>query len=162
MSEQSRKPYIRRATQADIPAVQQLSLALFRDPTSAGDQYLDDTWPLDDRGRRSFESGLDPKSDGLLLIAEANGRLVGFLSGGIEAPEEYRPIKRSELYSFYVLPELRSQGIGAELTKQFLDWSRQQKAVTAFVEAYADNDRGIAFYKKMGFQPETLRLEIDL
>lgn len=149
----------RQASNEDIPSVQELSYQLFKDQTSSSDKYSDSAWAHDERGRTFFEHTL---AQGILVVAEEQGKLVGYLAGGMAEFTDWRPIKRAELMSFYVDPNYRSQGVGRHLTEMFFKWAREQGVDTAMVSAYADNARGIQFYKSMGFKAESLELEIDL
>lgn len=151
---------IRPATPADIPAVQDLSLRLFEDPSSSSDKFSDHHWPHSDQGRQAFEAGFEP--DGLLLVATAGNQIVGYLSAEVAEIVPWRPIKTAEIMSLYLLPEQRGGGLGAQLIEAFFEWGRQQHAMVATVSAYADNASGIKFYQKMGFRPESLKLEIEL
>jgi ribosomal protein S18 acetylase RimI-like enzyme len=152
---------IRPATKEDLQTVQQLSKALFDDPTSAGDKFSDHSWPISKAGYKAFESSITNPEEALWVAVDGQA-IIGFLCAGPAAPLEWRPVKRVELLSFYVMPTYRNHDIGHQLCLQFFAWARQQKAQTATVSAYADNERGIAFYKKMGFRPESLELEAEL
>jgi diamine N-acetyltransferase len=152
---------IRSATEADIPAVQQLSKALFEDSTSASDKFSDHSWSTSDAGYKAFKDSITNPDEAVWLAVDGD-RAVGFLCAGPPEPVEWRPIKRVELLTLYVVPEYRSHGVGHQLCQQFLAWAREQKVTTAMVSAYADNERGIAFYKSLGFKPESLELEIEL
>lgn len=149
----------RLAADEDLSAIQELSYQLFEDPTSSADKYSDHAWAHDERGRAFFVQTMTNEA---LWVAENDGRLVGYLAGGVRDFTDWRPIKRAELFSFYVAPAYRSQGVGKQLTELFFDWAKKQDADTAVVSAYADNERAIKFYRSVGFKDESLELEIDL
>lgn len=150
---------IREATLNDIPKVCELSKALFLDPSSASDIYADANWPVGDSGKEAFKGALD---DGFLWVAEIDSEVVGFICAEMSPLVEWRPIRRVELLSFYINPEQRSKGFGKQLVEKLVDWSRDQGAKTIFVSAYADNERGIDFYKTMGFQDYAVELEREI
>ena len=55
-------------------------------------------------------------ADGLTaaLVAEADGRVVGFVHGGAERTGDYPPYD-AEIYSLYVLKDFQGRGLGREL-----------------------------------------------
>ncbi len=152
---------IRRATIEDLPIIQKLNTGLFHDQSSSGDKYLDDSWPYAKDGAKFFTDSIT-KDDHLALVTEKDNKVIGYLTGAPNKITAWRPIKTSELTTFFILPEYRSKGVGAEMVKEFVKWSKAQGAVTARVSAYVANERGINFYKKVGFEPESLELEMEL
>ena len=50
----------------------------------------------------------------------------------------------------------------AELANQFLKWAREKGAERVSVTAYAANERAIAFYERLGFEPRNLSLEMGI
>ena len=150
---------IREATLSDIPRVLELSKALFLDPSSSSDVYANTEWPMTDVGKEAFEGALQ---DGFLWVAEAESEVVGFICAEVSPELDWRPIKRVELLSFYITPDHRSEGFGAQLVEKLTEWSKAQGAKLIFVSAYTDNERGIDFYKKMGFHDYAVELEKDL
>lgn len=152
---------IRKATIKDLSAIQDLGLGLFRDPSGATEKHADHKWARDERGEKYYAAHIkDPNK--LCLVAETDGEVVGYLTGEPNPPVDWRPITTYELESFFVKPEYRSQGAGAEMVKQFAQWAKGNGAVTVRVSAYSANKRGIEFYKKVGFVPESQTLEKEL
>ncbi len=62
----------------------------------------------------------------------------------------------------YILPEYRSQGIGTELMEQFNSWSEEKGADRLRVEATAQNEEAIRFYRENGFDDYALILEREI
>ncbi len=56
--------------------------------------------------------------------------------------------KGTELDSFFVLPEYRSQGIGTEVLKHILNVAEG----SVFLYVFRKNTRAIALYQRMGFE----------
>ncbi len=152
---------IREAMLDDLPQIQKLSYEAFVDPTASSDRFLDDRWSEDERGEIYYRSCIE-KEDHILLVAISESKPVGYLAGNILGVNDWRPVKKTELLSFFVDSEFRSHGIGAALCQQFFNWSKSKGVGVAEVSAYASNDRAIAFYKRLGFQPYSLVLEIEL
>jgi GNAT superfamily N-acetyltransferase len=52
-----------------------------------------------------------------------------------------------------VAPDRRRTGVGTALVDAFLAWARERGANEMTVQAYAQNDSALAFYRARGFQP---------
>ncbi len=134
---------IRRATNRDIPGIQQVAEASWR---SAYDGVL---------RPETVESVLAEfySEDSLLhslkhqavvfLLAEVNGQVVGFVQA---LP---KPGKNDyELTRLYILPDHQRQGIGRKL-EQAVEQSLEDRRLWVLVEQ--DNQGAIAFFKSLGF-----------
>jgi GNAT superfamily N-acetyltransferase len=88
-------------------------------------------------------------------VAEAEGRIVGFVSVGDSRTET----EAGELYAIYVLPEAWGTGAARELMAAAKDWFAQEGYATAMLWVLADNPRAHRFYEREGWRPEETRLE---
>ncbi len=89
-----------------------------------------------------------------LLVAEAEGRVVGFAVGkvvgaGVDA--------LAELESVVVDGALRRMGVGRELCGAVVGWSRGQGAATVELEVRAESAGAMALYAGLGFVEEGRR-----
>lgn len=92
------------------------------------------------------------KNNALFIIAEINGKVVGNLnfSGG---PRQ-RTAHIGE-FGVSVLKEYWGNGIGEELIKYLIDWSKNSAIIRKInLKVRTDNARGIQLYKKLGFLEE--------
>ena len=92
------------------------------------------------------------KNNALFIIAEVNGKVVGNLnfSGG---PRQ-RTAHIGE-FGVSVLKEYWGNGIGEELIKYLIDWSKNSSIIRKInLKVRTDNARGIQLYKKLGFLEE--------
>ncbi|WPC39499.1 GNAT family protein [Clostridium sp. JS66] len=92
------------------------------------------------------------KENALFIIAEIDGKVVGNLnfSGG---PRE----RTSHVGEFgvSVLKEYWGNGIGKELVKYLIDWSKNSGIIKKInLRVRSDNKVGIALYNKLGFVKE--------
>jgi len=99
--------------------------------------------------------------DRLVLVAEADGQVVGHLTGRIDEPTPIRLVSVATLASMYVRPAHRRQGVGARLVEQFREWARDQNARRMSVTAYTANDDAVRFYRRQGFVPYSTVLETE-
>ena len=98
-----------------------------------------------------------------VLIAVINGKIIGYLCGGLTKAEAYRYLPvAAEIENMFVLEEFRSKGIGKQLYQKFRKWCKTKKVGKIRVEASTQNKLAIKFYKKNNFKDYALMLETDL
>ncbi len=142
---------IRPATQDDVPAIQKLNHDLFlSDNEWNGD--LDCGWPYSEEGEKYFRDAVESEKY-LSIIAEENGKVVGYLDGYIKKPCTIYMGKRAEIDNMCVDASMRDRGIGGALVDEFKRWAKSQGVERLIVEAFSGNERAIEFYKKSGFEP---------
>lgn len=96
-------------------------------------------------------AGLVEEENGLLLAAERDGELVGFVAGGIG--EDYFGDDRFSFeYGIYVKPAHRGSIAGAHLAREFLRWSDERGARYKNMAISTDitTDRTGALYERLG------------
>jgi ribosomal protein S18 acetylase RimI-like enzyme len=124
------------------------------------DRTIDVTWPNSLGGISYFKTQI-MAADGLVLVAESDSKIVGFLVGEFVAPLSYRKVQHlAELSEIFVLEEFRGLGIGAMLIKEFLTWCKEKGAERIRVEVSAGNESAIKLYKKLGFYAFDIILEM--
>ena len=99
-----------------------------------------------------FIENISKQENALFIVAEVNGKVVGNLnfSGG---PRQ-RTAHAGE-FGVSVLKEYWGSGIGEELIKYLIDWSKSSGIIRKIdLRARTDNARGIHLYKKLGFTEE--------
>jgi ribosomal protein S18 acetylase RimI-like enzyme len=151
---------IRPVTPSEWPHLQDLNNEVFIDNAQYDPDIIVD-WALSEKGKKYFQE-VSFDSTYICLVAEnEDGKLVGYIAG---APKDYsyRKSKYIELGDMGVIPEYRSQGIGANLVQEFLKSAREKGYQKAVVSSYSGNEKGVRFYKKCGFEPIDISLERSL
>ncbi len=94
------------------------------------------------------------------FIAEMDGRLAGFISGGIETNQPDRlPERHATVGYLYVEPACRRQGVGRQLFAAFARWAESHDDIAHFEMPVLALDRGAeSFWKALGFTPFIQRL----
>jgi GNAT superfamily N-acetyltransferase len=148
---------IRKAHKDELGTIQDLNYKLFlwdyeRDPT------LNINWPYEKAGEEYFKDKISGEK-GVCFVATVDNVIVGYLAGYVqENIPAYDTIRRSELDNIFVEEAYRGEGIGRQLVQTFLEWSTANGVTRTMVSAYFLNEKAIMFYKKVGFEPLTLKL----
>lgn len=150
---------IRRANREDVALLRRINLSSF-EANAAYDPYIDMNWVNTPNAEKLFTDAVT-KDDHYTVIAEIDGTPAGFLILGPKQ-YEYRKVKMIELDILALLPKHRSQGIGAALVANAKQWAKEHGYQTMYVSSYIANDRSVEFYKKQGFTPIDISLEITL
>ena len=150
---------IRKAKIKDLEEIQRLNHELFVHDREY-DPLLDMNWSFEE-GETYFKNRIN--GDGAVFVAQVNGKVVGYLAGGMMRPYSYRKIKKmTELENTLVKEEFRGQGIGEKLFDKFIECSKVMGAERIKVSVSFDNERGIKFYKRVGFIPYAIELEYEI
>ena len=144
---------VRRATRADASALYAHWSELRRYNASIDPRVLPVPVAADD-----FAAGLDAvlaRDSSVAFVAELEGKLAGFISGGVE---RNHPDRLPELHAtvgyLWVASTARRNGIGGKLFAAVCDWAGTQQGVAhlEMTVLSADEDAA-AFWRSMGFSP---------
>ena len=123
------------------------------------DPTINPEYSLSEAGAEYFKSRIE-SSDGFALVVKEGDEYVGYLVGGMAAPEDYRTVKSvAELENMYVQESMRGKGIGGKLVQQFEDWCKEKGVEVIRIVASAENADAIRFYESKGAKPVSLTLE---
>lgn len=147
---------IRKATQEDVPTIQKLNYELFLSDNQ-WNHDLGCDWPFSEEGEKYFRDCVEQERF-LSIVAEINGKVVGYLNGSIKHPSNIYLGKRAELDNIYVDEAVREKGVGTALVNEFKKWAKNNGAERLMVEAFSGNEQAVEFYKKSGFEPYAARL----
>lgn len=114
---------------------------------------------------RSFTAFLEDR-DGLLLVAEAGGSIVGVLLGRIErsAATPVLAARRTlHVLSLMVRSGSRRAGIGRALMKAAENWAKGAGATEVELHVWEFNQEALAFYEALGYETveRTMRRSIE-
>jgi len=102
------------------------------------------------RSEAYFSNALPEKT---ILVAEANGALLGYVQfGDVEIPEvDARPGDQG-LQRLYVETALQGCGLGRRLMNAALQHPRLAEARRIFLQVWDENERAVRLYESLGFQ----------
>lgn len=81
---------------------------------------------------------------GISLVAEADGRIAGFVIGELHGDVAY-------LRELDVDPGYQKRGIGADLVRAFVARARKDGAQAVYLSTFRDPPWNAPFYRKLGF-----------
>lgn len=124
--------------------------------------------PLDPerRMRRQLEYGKNEidslvrdvaQKDGIIYVAEIDGRVVGFVAGTISSskPDDllgYLPAKRGRVQELFVDEKYRGRKVGKLLMDKIEDYFKQQDCDFIRAEVFEPNNHAYSFYTKLGYK----------
>jgi ribosomal protein S18 acetylase RimI-like enzyme len=85
--------------------------------------------------------------DGLLFVAEADGKIVGSIMAGYDG-------HRGWLYSLAVLPDYRKLGIGSRLVQHAEKHLKEMGCPKINLQIMNGNEQVESFYRKLGYETE--------
>ena len=162
---------VRTATAEDIAAVHTVRVETWRDAYSgivpdhvlAG---LDASDPDAIAAQRARLRQPTPRTD--LLVAELDGRVVGFAALGPER-ESTQPgaaprldAQIGEVYAIYVVPAAQGRGTGRALMREALDRLRAHGFRRATLWVLEANSPARAFYERVGMKPTGERQPVTI
>ncbi len=89
-----------------------------------------------------------------VLVAEADQRIVAFISFGPVRDEGLDKNSVGEVYAIYALEEFWDRGIGRKLMEASLATLREMNSATVKIWLLETNQRAISFYQKFGFSAD--------
>ena len=107
------------------------------------------------RYRKGRQHSPEIGREGLTLVAELRGEIVGFIDARLESSLDamHRDMIYCHIAEIVVSCQHRKQGIGGELLRAAEDWGRRHGAKFASLEYHAANTRASMFYQRhMGYR----------
>ena len=99
----------------------------------------------------------DPKN--LTLVAENNGKIIGYSWGYVEQLGKYSIGKIQELI---VSAQYRRKGIGTQLIKNLLKFFEDKNCTIVEVMVNIKNNAAFKTYKKLGFEKKEYRMQLKI
>jgi GNAT superfamily N-acetyltransferase len=151
---------IRRATIDDLDDLVSSCAALFAEDGAARDRLRNVNWPASHGATWCADVLAAPAN--FVIVATADGEVVGHLIGMYSEPSEMWTASRAELVSMFIAEPVRGQGVGGRLVEEFITWARDRGATRMHVQAYTTNEPAIRLYQRLGFTPLSTTLAADL
>lgn len=96
-------------------------------------------------------------------LATAGGALTGFVTAELDdAPSVFDRPDRVIVGDLYVREPYRGTGLATDLVGIVAEHARERGCTQVELDVDVDNERAIAFYEKLGFEPVRRRMAIDV
>lgn len=93
-----------------------------------------------------------------LLVAEADGKSIGFASAFIAKSEPFQKIKNyGHIRDAYVDKKFRRLGVGKKFIEIFYEWFKKEKLKYIDLNVFCANKLGRAAWGKYGFKDYSIR-----
>lgn len=156
------KAIVRAATAADIPDVLPLvqKTYLFHD---ALDRARFGAIPGGAEKYHGWLSRLVDSDDGVFLVAERDGRLVGFTIGMMQNDARiYRVQHIGFVHDLWVEEDVRRQGIARQLVSKAIARFQALGAEQVRLDTAAPNEVARSLFTSMGFRPSVVEMLKEL
>jgi GNAT superfamily N-acetyltransferase len=147
-------PYlVRPVAAADVDAVARLHVAVWQAAYRGllPDVFLD---AISVERRAAMWRQLVERQASPALVAEQDGRIVGFVLGGRSRDDDAQVGVTAEIMAIYVTPERWGAGAGAQLMQAALAVLRNQGFHEVTLWVLRGNTRARRFYELAGFKPD--------
>jgi ribosomal protein S18 acetylase RimI-like enzyme len=94
-----------------------------------------------------------------MLVAEDDGRVVGFSSGGPSRDVDARPAAEAQVFTLFVAEAERGTGVGRALLERSLERLAREGFREVTLWMVPENERGARFYEAAGFTPDGVERE---
>ena len=155
---------IRKASIKDLEHILRLNHELFKEEFKKFDKTLNLNWTYSKKAKKYFRERVT-KRNGFVEIVENNGKIIGYLCGGISEQLFYfyrQKAKHAELENMMIDKKFRGKNLGTKLSKNFMKWCEKNKIDYISVDASAGNEKTLNFYRKLGFKDYDLTLEMKI
>lgn len=89
------------------------------------------------------------RDNSLFLVAECDGKIIGNIN--IDGNQR-RIMKHTAVFGMGMHREWQNSGLGTLILRAAIDWARDQSELELlFLQVYAENEAGLALYRKTGF-----------
>jgi ribosomal protein S18 acetylase RimI-like enzyme len=111
--------------------------------------------------RQMLEDASGP--DGIVLVAEDEGSIVGFASGRLETRQDRERLavvdfRNGVVPELYVAPQRRRRGIARALMNRLDEHFRACGCSASALEVFAPNAGARTFYRRLGYEERDVRL----
>ena len=154
---------IRVATKGDLAAIGRLGTLLVRTHHEFDPERFMPTQPGMEQGYGSFIGTQLSDPDVIVLVAERDAAVVGYLYGGLEQ-RDWMALRDAAgvIHDVIVDPSQRRSGIGRKLLEAGLAWLREHGAPRAVLSTAQRNEAAQRLFASVGFRPTMIEMTREL
>ncbi|HXF73026.1 MAG TPA: GNAT family N-acetyltransferase [Actinomycetota bacterium] len=146
---------VRQATPEDVPAL----VGLFKEL-----ERLQRDWRVFtprpgfyDEVAAKYEAAMG-REDAVVLVAEAEGDVVGMAYGEVHVPSRFSDERALELSGVVVRAGHRGKGVGRALVQEATRFARERGVPWVTLKVFAQNRGAMEFWEGLGFTPRVVQL----
>ena len=154
---------IRAATRHDLEAIGRLGTLLVRTHNEFDAKRFMPTQPGMEQGYASFIGTQLDDHDVVVLVAERDGVVAGYLYGSLEQ-RDWMALRDAAgvIHDVIVDPAQRRAGIGRALLLAGLEWLREHGAPRAVLSTAQRNEAAQRLFASVGFRPTMIEMTREL
>lgn len=154
---------IRPATPADLPTLGRLGALMVRTHHDFDRKRFIAPTPYTERGYASFLGSQLDTEHAIVLVAEQNGRTIGYVYAGVE-DTDYMSLRgpAGVLYDILVDPECRRHGVGRQLLDAVLAALRSRDVRQVVLSTAERNEAAQRLFARAGFRRTMIEMTRDL
>lgn len=154
---------IRRATQADLPAVGRLGALLMRAHFDFDPDRFMRPGADGEQGYAWFLGTQLTEQDSIVLVAERDGEVLGYVYAAIE-PASWKDLRdrAGYIHDVWVNEDCRGQGIAETLIAASIDWLRVRGMPRVLLGTAAQNPRAQRLFQRLGFRNTMIEMTKEL
>jgi GNAT superfamily N-acetyltransferase len=152
---------IRPASKSDLVALGRLGAALMRQHHASDPRrFILTDRPEDGYGRFLVSQLANP--DSLVLVAERENEILGYVFAGIE-PTSWRDLRApcGFIHDVYVHESARRQGTGQALARAAIAWALSRGMAQVVLWSKSGNDGAQRLFAKLGFRETMIEMTLD-
>jgi ribosomal protein S18 acetylase RimI-like enzyme len=153
---------IRRATQADLPALGRLGALLVRAHYDFDRHRFMEPRPNVEQGYAWFLGTQITDDDVAVFVAERNGRVLGYVYAGIE-PQSWKELREEAgfIHDIVVSQQERRAGIAAALIHEAIEWLRARGMPRVMLWTAAENIGAQQLFARVGFRRTMVEMTLE-
>jgi len=154
---------IRRAERRDAPALGKLGAALMQTHYAFDTRRFLEPGEGAESGYANFLVSQLQHEESIVLVAEREGRIVGYVFAAIE-PLSWKDL-RDEcgfIHDLLVTDAARRSGVGEALLNAAVDWLREQDMPRVVLGTAAQNDNARRLFERRGFRATMIEMTLEL
>lgn len=154
---------IRRAARGDLETLGHMGALLLRLHYEFDRDRFMSPMAGADKGYGAFLGSQLGESDALVLVAERDAEVVGYLYAGIE-PRNWKELREQAgfIHDLYVAEGHRSQGVGDALMIGAFEWMREQRMPRVLLWTAAPNEHARRVFERLGFRSTMTEMTKEL
>jgi GNAT superfamily N-acetyltransferase len=154
---------IRRARPSDAKTLGKLGAALMRAHYALDQQRFLAAGEDAERGYSQFLSSQIDEDDAIVLVAEVDGQIIGYVYAGLE-PMSWKELRGPAGFIHDVLVEDdgRGAGAGTALIAQAIAWLRDRGAARVMLWTADRNERAQRLFARLGFRRTMIEMTREL